>query len=492
MVPDAETSRYKMKHHFRFLSLAVVGFAGLLLAAVKGPAYFANLTYMGTLLVVEVVLACIWRFETVFFPVTMGCFFLAGTGLPLSAQSVTLRWVFLFVGAVVGFGAWMRIGREHRFASFHLIAMFCVLAAVASASASNTPATGVLKAASLFLLFLYAATGVRAALAGREKSFVRALVIGCEILIFCVSCCYAAGFDMFGNPNNLGAFVGVIATPILLWGAMTAENRWQRQRRYIALGLCGVLLYVSVCRAAIIADLLLFVMVTIALRRPRTLVRVIFAGALLFEVMAVASPTHMTGLMDSLSGKFIYKVQPNPTQPGILGSRLSPWDDTVSAVKRHPWFGTGFGTSDLGEVPLSLEQSSTYTLEGSNREHGSSYLALAEYMGILGIVPFLALLLLVIGASIRVLRWMRHFESPSHYAVPFALVTIAGMIHAGFEDWLVAPGSYICVFFWLCAFLLIDLAPRSIRQVRAFAPHQRPTMHPKAVSDKVMDSPCFL
>jgi O-antigen ligase len=410
----------------------------------------------------------------------MGCFLIAGTGLPLSEQSITLRWIFLGVGALAGFNVWVRLARERHFGPFHLIALFCVGAAAASASASSTPETGVLKVISFFLLFLYAATGARAALAGREERFVSVLVIGCEALIFFVSGCYLAGFDMFGNPNNLGAFVGVVATPILLWAALTARSRAQRRHRYIALGLCAILLYVSVCRAAIAADLFLVLVVTIALRHPRILVRTIFAGALLLQVMALASPAHLREWTDSIGGKFIYKVEQHPERPGIMGSRFSPWDDTLSAVKRHPWFGTGFGTSDLGDVPVSLQQSSIYTLVGSNREHGSSYLALAEYLGILGIVPFAALLLLLVRASVRVCRWMRNRASASHYAVPFALVTIAGLIHAGFEDWLVAPGSYLCVFFWVCAFLLIDLAPGESRQVRSFVPRPVPVFIPGA------------
>ena len=470
----------RSQHRFLIISAMMVGLAGLCFLAERRPGYASNSTYLGAILIVEVVLACMWRFETVFFPVTMGCFLVAGTGLPLSEQSLTLRWVFLAVGAVTGFNAWVRIGRERHFGPFHLIALFCVCAAAASASASSTPGTGVLKVVSLFLLFLYASTGARVALAGREESFVGGLVIGCEVLIFLVSGSYLAGFNMFGNPNNLGAFVSVIAMPILLWGALTARNRAQRRHRYIALGLCGVLLYVSVCRAAIVADVILVFVVTIALRRPKLLVRAVFAGALLLEVMAIASPSHVSELMGSLSGKFVYKVQQAPARTGILGSRLSPWDDTVSAVRRHPWFGTGFGTSDLGDVPVSLQQSSIYTLVGSNREHGSSYLALAEYLGILGIVPFAALLLLLVRASVRVCRWMRNTASASHCAVPFALVTIAGLIHAGFEDWLVAPGSYLCVFFWVCAFLLIDLAPGESRQVRSFVPRPVPVFIPGA------------
>jgi hypothetical protein len=39
------------------------------------------------------------------------------------------------------------------------------------------------------------------------------------------------------------------------------------------------------------------------------------------------------------------------------------------------------------------------------------------------------------------------------------MVIFAGLIHAAFEDWLFAPGYYLCVFFWSVAFVLIDFAP---------------------------------
>jgi O-antigen ligase len=50
---------------------------------------------------------------------------------------------------------------------------------------------------------------------------------------------------------------------------------------------------------------------------------------------------------------------------GILGSRQSPWEDRISSVKQHPWFGTGFGTSDLGNDRPHIQGSSIYTTEGT-------------------------------------------------------------------------------------------------------------------------------
>jgi hypothetical protein len=39
---------------------------------------------------------------------------------------------------------------------------------------------------------------------------------------------------------------------------------------------------------------------------------------------------------------------------------------------------------------------------------------------------------------------------------------VSGLCHASFEDWLFAVGSYICVYFWVFAFLLADLVPATV------------------------------
>jgi O-Antigen ligase len=456
----------KFQPRFFLIPLVVVGCCLLFILLERRPGAFTNSAYLGGILLLEIVVACLWRFEKVFFPVTMGCFLLAATSLPGAGESLTVRWVFLGVGALAGFVVWMRGLQARHFGLFHLIGLFCVLSAVVSASVSSSPKVGTLKAASLFLLFLYAATGGRVAMAGRERQFVAGLVRACEILVFLTAASFLAGLDIFGNPNNMGAFIGVVATPVLLWAALVAEARAEVHRRYAALVLCAVLLYVSACRAAIVADVIMIIVMTIALRRPRLLIRAVFFGALLIELLAVVSPSHMSELMDTLSGRFIFKIEPGATHGGVFGSRQTPWDDTVSAVKQHPWFGTGFGTSDLGDASVDIQGLSISTVDGSNREHGSSYLAMAEYMGLLGIVPFLLLLLLLARATGRVYAWMWRTGSPSHYAVPFALIIFAGLIHAGFEDWLFAAGSYLSVFFWVSAFLLIDLASPANAEAR--------------------------
>lgn len=435
---------------------AIAGFSVLFFYVEHRPFLFTNTTYMGGILALEVVAVCLWHYENVFLPVTMWCFLAAAIALPLSGASYTLRWVFLAMGALAGFVLWIRTNRERHFGVFHLVALFCVFSAVASASSSVAAKTGILKAGSLFLLFLYASTGGRLALWGHERSFMRGLTMACEVAAFVSGAAYLTGYDLFGNPNNMGAFIGVIVTPVLLWSVLTTEDRSERRRRSIALAICGGLLYVSVCRAAIVSVFAVLVSVTVALRRPGLVVKAIFVGALFVEIMAVGNPSRVGDWVDGLAGRFVFKKF--GTRNGVLGSRLSPWEDTIAAVKQHPWFGTGFGTSEMGTEQSQSRESSVYTVFGTNREHGSSYLAMAEYMGLLGILPFLLLLVLVMQNIFRMLAWMRRTGRPSHCGVPFALIVLAGLIHAGFEDWLFAPGSYLCVFFWVSAFLLIDSA----------------------------------
>jgi len=430
----------------------------LLFVLMRYPGYATNTTYLGAILALQIALASLSRFREVFFPLLMGTFLWAGSFLPFYGTGMSLRWLFLAVGALGGFIIWIKSQRQRHFGAFHLVSGFCVISALVSAIVSETPKIAVLKALSLTMLFLYASSGGRLALAGRESKFVNGLVLACEVLVYFSAVSYfVLGFAVFGNPNALGAIIGVIAAPVLLWAAVVSEKPETRHRRFFALALCGVLLYYASSRASILGVTVAVLLFTVALRHQRLLFQAVFLSVFFLAIMAVINPSHMDDLASSLTGRIIYKE--SGRHPGVFGSRRSPWEDTVAVIRKHPWFGSGFGTSELGELRPEIGQSSIYTLEGTNREHGNSYLALAEYMGLLGAVPFLLLLFMLLGTLTRVYAWMRRTGNPYHYAIPFALVTTSGLVHAAFEDWLFAVGSYLCVFFWVAAAMLMDLVP---------------------------------
>jgi O-antigen ligase len=455
------------------LPLGMIAFLVLFFLVERRPGLFANTTYLGAILALQIAFVGLSHFEEVFFPLLMGTFLWAGTMLPFYGTGNSLRWLFLAVGALAGFVIWIKSPRPRHFGAFHLVALFCVLSALVSAVVSEVPRTALLKVLSLFLLFLYVSSGARVAIAGRETKFVGGLVLACEVLVYASAVFYfVLGFSVFGNPNALGAAIGVAAFPILLWAALVAETRGLRQRRFFALVLCGGLLYLANSRASILGAVVVVLVFTVALRHQRLLLQFAFVSIFFLAVMAVINPSHVDEMVSSFTGRVIYKE--GRTYSGIFGSRLTPWNETIAVVKRHPWFGSGFGTSELGNLRPDFDASSMYTNEGTNREHGNSYLALAEYMGLLGAAPFVLLLLMLVRVLFRMFRWMRRTGNPYHYSIPFALVAIAGLVHACFEDWLFAVGSYLCVFFWVAVFGLMDLLPEAETGRATAVFHSRP------------------
>jgi hypothetical protein len=83
-------------------------------------------------------------------------------------------------------------------------------------------------------------------------------------------------------------------------------------------------------------------------------------------------------------------------------------------------------------------------------------------VGLLGGAPFLGLLVVTASNVWKVGAWMRRTADPTNYAIPLAMVVLAGLVHASFEDWLFAVGSYLSVVFWIFAFLLADLVPDAV------------------------------
>jgi len=74
----------------------------------------------------------------------------------------------------------------------------------------------------------------------------------------------------------------------------------------------------------------------------------------------------------------------------------------------------------------------------------------------------LALVLAVALNAGEVVLWVRRTGDASSAALPIALVVIAGLVHAAFEDWLFAVGYYLCVFFWSLAFALNDFVSHRV------------------------------
>ena len=432
-----------------------LGIVLLLVVAALQPEYFTSQRYLVGLLGAECLIAAVWSYKRAFFPVFIATFLLAGLNLPIGSLGTVGRWLVLGLGALVGTMIMLKEQRLH-FGAFHLLALFSVLAAMVSAAVSRYTLQSSMKVLSLFLLFLYAATGGRLAVSGRENRFFSGLLAGCEIFVAVIAVCYLSGKQILGSPNSLGAAMGVAAAPILLWGTLLKQDAFAHRRRTFFFAVAMYLTFASQARAALLAVVISCGLSCLVLGKYRLLAQGVGIIAIVAAFTAIVKPDAFSNMISSATSAVVYKGK--DPGGGIMASRQSPWQATVDAIRGHFWFGTGFGTSDNGDVD-SAQLGKFSSTTAISAEHGSGYLAIISWVGVLGVAPFLLLVSMVLWKVLQTVIWMFRTRDPAHAAVPLAMVVLAGLIHTGFEDWLFAPGYYLCVFFWSMAFVLVDQVP---------------------------------
>ena len=438
-----------------FAAAVVLGSIVLVCLAYSQPAYFSSQTYLGSLILFELLAAATWMYRRFFFLLVILAFLLAGMDLPGSSIWTAARWLILGVGAFVG-SVIMLKDRRYHFSLFHVLAFFAVLAALVSAAVSRFTSLSLLKVLSLLLLFVYAGTGARLAVTGRENRFFSGLLIGCEMFVGAIAACYSVGIEVMGNPNSLGAVMGVVGSPVLLWGIVVSEKPFVRRRRLVLYAVSMYLILASHARAGMVAALVASGLLCLALRRYKLLMNGIVVIVILVTAAGVLQPEALSRTVSTLTTTLVYKGK--DFSEGVLASRQTPWQSAVESINNHFWFGTGFGTSDNGQ-DLTENTGKFSTISAASTEHGSSYLAIMTWVGMLGVVPFSMALLVLLKKTFQTVVWMLRTGNPSHPAVPLVVVIVAGIVHAGFEDWLFAPGYYLCVFFWSMAFVFVDQSP---------------------------------
>jgi len=443
----------------RLPQLVLVAAAALLLpllifTAYSHPFYFSNATLLGGVIALEVLFVAVWSYRQSFFALILLAFLFAGMDLPLGGIWTMARWFFLIIGAIVGFLIMLKEGHG-RFRLFHAVSILAVSSALISAVVSRYPSFALLKALSLLLLFVYAGTGARLAAAGRENRFLAGLLTGCEILTVALGGLYFLGTDAMGNPNSLGAVMAVLA-PLLLWGTLIDPRHHVHYRRLAIYLLSMYLLFHSHSRAGLAAGLCSCALLCLALRKYKLFAQGVVIFVILVTSAAIFDPEAFSATISSLTTSVVYKDR--DITGGVFASRTTPWQHAMDTIHQHFWFGTGFGTTDNGQDANAHLGKFSSSAEATS-ENGSSYLTILSWVGMTGIVPFCLVLLFLIGKVIRTTLWMFNTGSPFHPAVPIAMVIVSGLLHAAFEDWLFAPGYYVCVFFWSLAFILIDVAP---------------------------------
>lgn len=250
--------------------------------------------------------------------------------------------------------------------------------------------------------------------------------------------------------------MGVVALPFLLWGALVSESRPLGRRRILAVLLCQLLLLSSYERAGIAAALTSSILLFFMLRRYRLMIAGLAVALITAVLVATLVPLPVLNQPDddSITSRFVYKGK---REGGVLASRKTVWEKTISSLQQHPYFGAGFGTTatayDKTQINIQFASSGPVS-----REHGNSYLEITEWMGFIGVAPFAALLLWLVGKIGGACAWVRRTRIASSPVVPIAAFLAGALVHAGFEDWLFAVGYHTCVLFWILAFMLPDFS----------------------------------
>jgi O-antigen ligase len=427
-----------------FPLLAAASVAFLFYLSVRRPYLFGETNLLASLVLVAAAFIAS-QYETHFWTLMIAVFFWAGSAFPLAGGMNLFRWVVLGVGASLSLGYYARSPNRVSFNHQHLLGLFAVIAAFASAIVSVNPLMTILKALSLAALFIYASMGARTLWARNPEPFVRKLVLLAEGLVYLSAVCYSVSFEVWGNPNSLGLIMACICWPVLLWRSILPAPRREYTRRLIPLLACGVLLVVSLSRASITAACLISMFLLLGTRRYRILLLGVTLLAVTLLCIFLVAPERF----QNASETFMYK---KGEHGNLADSRQKPWERSLRSFREHPWLGWGFGAADN-----SAGWRLNYVTQGQlTRERGSSYLTLLETTGILGTLPFALLLLSLIHEIWRVFLWLRRSGSVNQPAVVAAAIILGGLINAVFEDWMFAVGYYFCVIFWVIALSLRD------------------------------------
>jgi len=395
------------------------------------------------------------QYETHFWMLYAAVFLWAGSDIAFAGQMQLFRWFMLALAAFLALGYYGRNPNKIQFNHLHLLGLFTVVAAFASALVSVNPLLTSLKALSLAALFVYGSIGVRILWGRHPDPILRRLCQSVEFLTYFTAACYLASFEVWGNLNSLGVIAGILCWPLLLWQFVLAQKRAEYLRRGLVLAICAILLVWSESRASMLAAFVTTMLLLVSARRYRVLLVGLSVAAAALAMVYLLAPDRFQSAKDDL----LYKQ--GKRSKTILQSRQEPWEKSLASFREHPWLGFGFGVAET-----STEWHGGFHTPGfQTRERGSSYLTLLEGTGAIGALPFTLLILALMRDVGKVFRWVRYTGNANHPAVPAACLVVGGLFHAVFEDWLLAVGYYMCAIFWLIALSLRDWMACPMRQI---------------------------
>lgn len=142
----------------------------------------------------------------------------------------------------------------------------------------------------------------------------------------------------------------------------------------------------------------------------------------------------------------------DPLQGGILSSRLSVWEMCLQDWRSSPWLGVGYGVASFAQ-DIEIGASATGSVVD-----GGGYAGLLASVGILGILPFAAILIACYYRTFK-MAMARKFEPRHLYAYQACALMIGLSLNLAGEPWILAPGSPVQPVFWLAVGALFSWRP---------------------------------
>lgn len=209
---------------------------------------------------------------------------------------------------------------------------------------------------------------------------------------------------LLGDPNDL-ALVLVIYVPLFAMLALDARG----MRRLLGITMLGVLvmgLLATVSRGGALG--LLAALGCTLYDRGRLSTRLLVAPAMAALIVGMLV---LAGVNDRSSGA----LSPGQLDDSALG-RLDMWQSGVRMVAHNPVFGVGFG-----QFPENYQTYARNPVHWEPRDAHNSFVKAAAETGLVGFIPFMALVLLTIRTAYRSRRADFPDDDPMERAVRLSL-----------------------------------------------------------------------
>jgi hypothetical protein len=249
--------------------------------------------------------------------------------------------------------------------------------------------------------------------------------------LFSVPIPNASAVDELGRKLTLGpaeaglelAAMLALALPIALVGAMQSKGRRDRILYAVAVTVLLAAGFATFKKSSLVTPVV--VIATLAVFRPRTVLRLVPIMVVLFLAVHVLAPGAISGVTQQLSGSKLGSVD-------TTVHRSSAYDAVRPLVWTRPAFGQGYG---------SYEANINYILD-------SQILTSAIETGIVGVVAYLAMMLTVLATARPMFRDRLRNDDQAKLALALGVGAVAFFTSSFLYDAMAFPhGPYIFLVF---------------------------------------------